>query len=75
MSRKYGLTIDNLLEVGRCISADHDALASTRVMGNCFAIGQAAGTAAAQAAEKGQTTREVDVEGLQIALRGVGVRL
>jgi hypothetical protein len=67
--------IDNLFAVGRCISADHDALASTRVMGNCFAIGQAAGIAAAQAAQRGQTTRELDVAGLQAALRGAGVKL
>jgi glycine/D-amino acid oxidase-like deaminating enzyme len=37
----------NLLVAGRCISADHDALASCRVMAPCFAMGEAAGVAAA----------------------------
>jgi hypothetical protein len=44
-------------------------------MGSCFAIGQAAGVAAARAAERGQTTRELDVESLQAALREAGVKL
>jgi len=67
--------IDNLLAAGRCISADHDALASTRVMGTCLALGQAAGIAAAQAAARHQTTRQLDVAGLQAALREAGVRI
>jgi glycine/D-amino acid oxidase-like deaminating enzyme len=36
----------NVWVAGRCISADHDALASTRVMAPSLALGQAAGTAA-----------------------------
>ncbi len=41
------LGLSNLWVAGRCISADHDALASTRVMAPSMAMGQAAGTAAA----------------------------
>ena len=40
--------IDRLYTAGRCISADHDAQASIRVMGTCFATGEAAGRAAVQ---------------------------
>jgi hypothetical protein len=36
----------NLWTAGRCISADHEAQASIRVMGTCFATGEAAGRAA-----------------------------
>ena len=39
--------LDSVYIAGRCISADHDAQASVRVMGTCFATGQAAGMAAA----------------------------
>jgi ribulose 1,5-bisphosphate synthetase/thiazole synthase len=38
--------LPNLWVAGRCISADHDALASTRVMAPSLVLGQAAGTAA-----------------------------
>jgi hypothetical protein len=39
--------MDRLFVAGRCISTDHDAQASIRVMGTCFATGEAAGRAAA----------------------------
>jgi hypothetical protein len=42
------LGIDKLWVAGRCISADHAAQASIRVMGTCFATGEAAGRAALQ---------------------------
>ncbi len=41
--------IERLFVAGRCISTDHGAQASIRVMGTCFATGEAAGRAAAGA--------------------------
>lgn len=38
---------ERLFVAGRCISTDHEAQASIRVMGTCFATGEAAGRAAA----------------------------
>jgi FAD dependent oxidoreductase len=42
------LGIDKLFVAGRCISTEHEAQASIRVMGTCFATGEAAGRAAAK---------------------------
>ncbi|MFT4177270.1 MAG: FAD-dependent oxidoreductase [Luteolibacter sp.] len=39
--------IERLFVAGRCISTDHEAQASIRVMGTCFVTGEAAGRAAA----------------------------
>ena len=43
--------LDQVYVAGRCISCDHGAQASVRVMGTCFATGQAAGLAAALVAD------------------------
>jgi hypothetical protein len=57
--------VDNLLLAGRCISATHEALASTRVIAPSMAQGEAAGAAAALAAQKGLSARGVDVAEVQ----------
>jgi hypothetical protein len=54
------VAVDNLIVAGRCISADHVAHSSLRVMPICAALGQAAGTAAAMAIQKGCTPAELD---------------
>ena len=41
--------MENLLVAGRCISGDHHAMSSYRVMPICFAMGEGAGTCAAVA--------------------------
>ncbi|MGZ4688793.1 MAG: FAD-dependent oxidoreductase [Acidimicrobiia bacterium] len=64
--------VENLLVAGRCISADHDALASTRVMGPSLALGQAAGTAAALAVRDDRTVGDLESGELQGALVAAG---
>jgi hypothetical protein len=49
----------NVLVAGRCFSATHDAHASIRSMAQCMAMGQAAGTVAAMAAEASGVVRDV----------------
>ena len=54
--------IHNLMFAGRNIGVTHVALSSTRVMGTCAVIGQAAGTAAALALRLGKLPREIALE-------------
>lgn len=55
----------NLIVAGRSVSSDRPVQGSLRVMPNCFAMGQAAGTAAAMASIAGSGFREVPVPELQ----------
>ena len=64
--------VPNLLSSGRCISATHEGMAGSRVMGTCIAIGQAAGTAAALAVAANVEPGGVDVRQLQGSLRQDG---
>jgi len=64
--------VSNLLVAGRCLSADHDAHASVRSMGQCMAMGQAAGTAAALSARLNTIPHGIDIRVLQDRLRADG---
>ena len=55
---------ENLIVAGRCISAEHEALASCRVTAQCFGYGHAAGVAAIQSLRSGMPIR--DLEGTEI---------
>ncbi len=61
--------LENLLVVGRCISAKGLMQGSIRGEPQCLVTGQAGGTAAAIAVRDGVTPRRVDVAKLQAALR------
>ena len=61
--------ISNLLVAGRCISSDHDAQASLRIMPVCATLGQAAGVAASIAVDRGCAPKDVDIELLRNKLR------
>lgn len=56
---------DNLLVAGRCISADHEAQASIRIMPIVCTLGEAAGSAAALAVKAGGAVRKVAITELQ----------
>ncbi|RXZ78969.1 FAD-dependent oxidoreductase [Paenibacillaceae bacterium] len=60
--------IDNLWVPGRAASSDRAAQGSLRVMPNCLAMGQAAGTAAALALQDGGGSRGIAVDALQRTL-------
>jgi hypothetical protein len=66
---------DGLLASGRCLSATHDALGSARVMAVCLTTGQAAGVAAALAAQAGVTPRRVAIPLLRQTLINQGAIL
>ena len=68
-------TVSNMLVAGRCISSDHGAQASYRIMPTVCNIGEAAGSAIALAAKKHVGVREIDVKELQSVLRENGAFL
>ena len=64
--------LDNLLVAGRCASMTHDGQSAARVSGACFAMGEAAGSAAALALGGNTIPRDIAVEKLQQALKQQG---
>jgi hypothetical protein len=65
----------NLFVAGRCASMSHGAQSAARVSGACFAMGQAAGTAAHLALKHGTDPKHVDIPTLQKALEDEGAWL
>ena len=67
--------LSNVLAAGRMVSAAGRGWAIMRFIPACVLTGQAAGTAAALAAAKGCTLKELDVKELQRQLENDGVKL
>ena len=67
--------IDNLLVAGRMITSNYEAHMSTRNSVCCMAQGHAAGTAAAMAALRGISPRELSINELQDTLESQDVYL
>ncbi|HLI98315.1 MAG TPA: FAD-dependent oxidoreductase [Bradyrhizobium sp.] len=64
--------LDNLLVAGRCASMTHDGQSAARVSGACFAMGEAAGIAAALALDDNTSPRDIAVAKLQGRLKEHG---
>ena len=67
--------MENLLVVGRCISATHEAQASIRIMPIVACIGEAGGVAAAVAQKDGVGTNALDVSKVQKILIDTGCEI
>jgi hypothetical protein len=67
--------VEGLLMAGKCLSATHEAVASTRVVPICMAQGEAAGTAAAMAVRRGVDVRALPVHEVQLQLLQQGAQI
>lgn len=66
--------VENLLVAGRCISGSYEAHASYRVTGDCVAMGQAAGTAAAMSIRENTTPRALSGQRVAQTMEEQGAR-
>lgn len=64
--------IDNLIVAGRCLSTEHEALASARVTAQCFEYGHAAAIATGLTLERNCAYRNMDISSLQARMKENG---
>jgi len=66
---------ESLFVAGRCLSAEHEAVASARVTAQCFSYGHAVGHAAALAVNEHIDVRRVAGEDVRLLLNRDGAAL
>ncbi len=67
------VNVEGLIVAGRSISATHVAMSSMRVQATCYALGQAAGVAAAIAIASGTSIADIDINQFHQKLSDQGV--
>ncbi|HLU44243.1 MAG TPA: FAD-dependent oxidoreductase, partial [Natronosporangium sp.] len=68
-------TGENIIVAGRCLSAEHEALASARVTAQCFEYGHAAAVATALSLKNGTPLRDIPGETVRAAMASNGSAL
>jgi hypothetical protein len=66
---------ESILATGRCLSAEHEAMASARVTAQCFGYGHAIGHAAALVAKEGISTQALSAGDIRLLMNKEGARL
>lgn len=66
---------ENIIVAGRCLSAEHEALASARVTAQCFEYGHAAAVAAIISIDRNKAFRDISGKELRPVMRGNGSAL
>lgn len=60
--------LENIIVAGRCLSAEHEALASARVTAQCFEYGHAAAVATAMSLQTNTPFRKIDGRAVRTAM-------
>jgi hypothetical protein len=63
---------ENIIVAGRCLSAEHEALASARVTAQCFEYGHAAGVAVVMSLNDDTPFREIDAQSVRSVMAANG---
>lgn len=66
---------ENIIVAGRCVEAEGQALGPARIISTCFAMGEAAGTAAAHKLDEAKSFKCIDVQALRADLRNHGAEI